>query len=247
MSSKRGRKPKYSFTILLSGINARQVYKKFKQPSVESGEALDRVTSCILEYSNKANDESTTQVTELSVKRKPTHIFFNPKEGKSITMIDHVNFGCLPERTDIRCFHDHHTFNTSPIGLPIKFIQKKSDKKQASDSHVTGTNEYFLTFGIFCSFACCLGFLKEHEHCSMYRNSKHLLYSLYYKLYQTELNVSPAPSWECLKDYGGDQSFDITEFRKSFCSCNYTITENIKRPFMVAVGKYIEERRCGYL
>ena len=248
VASKRGRKPKYLHTIVLDGINAREVYKKYKQFLKDDAENPTQHFTPIVEYSSKTGEESTTQVTELNIKKRPVNIFMDTeKDGKIITMIDHINYGCLPERTDLRCFHDHHQFNTSPIGLPIKYIPRKPDSVQPEDDKITGTNDHFLTFGIFCSFSCCLGYLKEHGHLPIFRNSKNLLYMLYYKLYKSELNVPAAPPWECLQVYGGKSRLNIDEYRKNFCNCNYIITENIKRPYMVAVGKYIEERRCGYI
>jgi len=241
---KRGRKPKYLHIIVLDGINAREVYKKYKQNKKE-GITQAHFTP-IIEYSSKTGEQSTTQITELSPKKRAMHIFMDThKDDRSVTMIDYVNYGCLPERTDLWCTHDHHPFSTSPIGLPIKYVCKRPDKMQKDDDKISGTNDYFLTYGVFCSFPCCLGFIKEHGHKSMFRNSKSLLYSLYYKLYQTELKIKKAPSWECLKVHGGKLTID--EFRKSFCVCNYIITTNIKRPYMVAIGRYIEERRCGYI
>ncbi len=245
-TGKRGRKPKYLHTIILDGINAREVYKRYKQHKKEDTQPAQPHFTPIVEYSSKTGEQSTTQITELTTKRRPTHVFMDTmKDGKSVTMMDYVNYGCLPERTDLWCGHCRHPFNTSPIGIPIKYIRKKPDKEQDEDDKVSGTNDYFLTYGVFCSFPCCLAFLKEYSHKPMFRNSKSLLYSLYYKLYQTELKVTRAPSWECLKVHGGQLS--IEEFRKSFCSCNYIITENIKRPYMVSVGRYIEERRCGFI
>ena len=248
MTTKRGRKPKYLHTIILNGINARDIYKKYKQYVKDDAENPTQHFTPIIEYSSKTGEQSTTQVTDLSTKHRPKNIFLDKeKDGKTVTMIDYINYGCLPERTDLRCFHDHHQFNTSPIGLPIKYVPRCPDRVQPEDDKVTGTNDHFLTVGVFCSFSCCLGYLKEHCHDPMFKNSKQLLYSLYYKLYKTELKVKAAPSCQVLQVYGGKNKMSIDEYRKNFCTCNYVITENIKRPYMVAVGKYIEERRCGYI
>ncbi len=245
-TGKRGRKPKYLHTIILDGINAREVYKKYKQSKRdEAMQPAQPHFTPIIEYSSKTGEQSTTQITELTPKRQPLHVCIDPKDGKCITMLDYVKYGCLPERTDLWCRYDHHPFNTSPIGIPIKYVRKKPDKVQEEDDKIIGTNDYFLTYGVFCSFPCCLAFLKENGHRSLFRNSKSLLYSLYYKLYKTELKVKAAPEIDCLKVHGG--KLTIEEFRKSFCTCNYIITQNIKRPYMVSVGRYIEERRCGYI
>ena len=194
----------------------------------------------IIEYTKNA-DQTVTQITDLTLKRRPTNVFMDlGRDGKIITMIDYVNYGCLPERTDLCCAHCHHQFPTSPIGIPIRYIRKRPDKVQPDDAQTVGTNDYFLTANVVCSFPCLLAFVNEHSNDPLYRQSKSLTYSLYYKLYQEELTIKPAPSWECLKIHGGHLS--IEEFRANFCTCSYTITPNIKRPFMVAVGKYVEER-----
>lgn len=248
MTGKRGRKPKYLYTIVLDGINARDIYKEYKSHRKDFKYNMSKTFLPITEYSNINNVEnSTTHITDLGTKIRPTQIYYDQKkDSKIITMLDYINYGCLPERTDIWCYHCSHSFNTSPIGLPIKYVNKKKDKINEKELTIeTGINDYFLTYGIFCSFSCCLAFLKINRYDKLYRDSKSLLYSLYYKLYQKELNIKSAPSWECLKVFGGQLS--IEDFRKSFCKSNYVITNNIKRPYMVSVGKYIEETKCGYI
>jgi hypothetical protein len=244
-NGKRGRKPKYLHTIILDGINARELYKEYKQIKREDiNIPLQQHYTPIIEYSSKTG-EMSTQISDLTQKKQSTNIYLDlNKETKKITLIDYVNYGCMPERTDIWCFHCKHPFNTSPIGIPIKYITRRPDKEQEI-GRIVGTNDYFLTYGIFCSFPCCLAFLKEHNSGQMFRNSKSLLYTLYYKLYGSELKTKAASSWECLKVFGGHLT--IEEYRKNFCSCNYVITPNIKRPYMVSVGRYIEENRCGYI
>jgi len=244
-TGKRGRKPKYLHTIVLDGVNAREVYKRYKRNKKNDHNSSTPHFTPIIEYSSRDGEQSTTQITELSTQRRPTNTFLDPKDGRKVTMIDYVKYGCLPERTDLWCRHCQHTFNTSPIGIPIKYVRRKPDKEQLDDDKISGTNDYFLTYGVVCSFPCGLTFIDDNKHKPMFRNSKSLLYSLHHKIYGTELKASKAPSCDCLKVHGGHLS--IEEFRKSFCNCNYVITENIKRPYMVAVGRYIEERRCGYI
>jgi hypothetical protein len=239
---KRGRKPKYIHSIILEGINARELYKKYKQ--TKKDDTSNVVFNPIIEYKN--GDSNITALTDLTTKKYQAQVFLDTfKDDRTVIMHDYVNYGCLPDRTDIWCGHCHHPFNTSPIGIPIQYVKRKIDKEQLDDSKITGENDYFLTYGIFCSFPCCLAFLKDYSHKSIFRNSKSLLYSLYYKLYNIELDVKSAPSWECLKVHGGNLT--IEEFRQNFCTCNYIITPNIKRPYMVAVGRYVEEKKYGYI
>lgn len=246
MAGKRGRKPKYLHTIILTGVNARDVYKRYKQNKKDHHQNSNPHFTPILEYSSKTGEVSTTTITQLPSTESNSNTYLDlTKEQRTVTMIDHVNYGCLPERTDIWCRHCQHIFNTSPIGIPIKYVKKAPNKIQEEDDKISGTNDYFLTFGIFCSFPCCLKFIKENKHKPLFRESKSLLYSLYFKLYKKELKTKKAHDIDVLKVHGGHLSID--EFRKSCCTCKYVITENIKRPYMVAVGKYIEERRCGYI
>lgn len=239
MTIKRGRKPKYIHTLVLEGVNARDIYKKYKNHTIENTQNF----TPIIEYTNRG-EESSTNILDLSVKSRPTELYYDINGcNNSITMIDYVNYGCLPERTDIRCYHCHHSFNTSPIGVPIEYIQKKWE--DLNKEEVCGINDYYHTFGVFCSFPCCLAYIRENKHKSLFVDSLQLLYSLYYKIYGCELKIKPAPNAEVLKVYGGDLSID--EYRRSFCSTNYVITQNIKRPYMVAVGKYVKQKKYGYI
>src|SRR3990172_7934468 len=200
----RGRKPKYVNYIILKNINAREILKRQKKGPEEKKE-VDIIT-----YVDDYNTPST-QVTSIS-KTYNTHFFREADENK-ITMLDYINAGCLPERTDLCCRYDGQPFSTAPIGIPIKYIN-------------TSQQSYFLTFGVFCSFPCCLAFLRDNGHKMFFKKSESLLYNLYYKLYGKEMVSKAAPELECLKIYGGILSVD--EFRASFCSKTFKITPNIK-------------------
>lgn len=240
MTIKRGRKLKYIHTLILEGINARDISRKTKSTINDP-----QTVNPIIEYTAATgSNENITNVSDLTTKKYGDNIFF--ENTNVITFIDYIKFGCLPVRTDLCCFHCKAPFNTSPIGIPIKYVCKKiKPALEPKETDEVSNNDFFYTFGVTCSWPCCLAFILENSHKHLFRNSKSLLYSLYYKLYNTELKIKAAPSWECLKDYGGILSID--EFRKSFCTAKYIVTENLKKPYMIAVGKYIEEKKCGYL
>ena len=236
--AKRGRKPIYTHILSLN-LNAKEIYSKLRlEPSFNKVEFNPQIFTPILTFGDKSPLLSETAI---EFKRQP-NCFFDTT--RSIIMKDHIDFGCMPNTTDLCCWHDKHTFNTSPIGIPIKYIPKTL---KIDDKVDTGENDYFLTLGVFCSFPCCLAYIKEYSKTGNQdlRNSKALLNNLYYRLYGSELTVNEAPDWRCLKNYGGILTID--DFRRDFCTCNYIITENIKRPYMVAVGNWIEEKRCGLL
>lgn len=221
---KRGRKPKYMYVFLLKDVHGKSIYKNVKKDIQESS----------IDYSNTIIHTTTPSVpleTTVLTTETRTDLFLD--KNTFIIMQDHIEFGSLPERTDLRCWHDHHTFNTSPIGLPIKYTPKNKT-----------VNDYFTTIGVFCSFPCCLAYINENNCKDEYKESKSLLFSLYYKIYGKEYPDIVAPSYKCLKDYGG--KLNITEFRNNFSKYRYIITDNIKRPYMVAVGNYIEEKKCGF-
>ena len=234
-TSKRGRKPKYTFTFTLEGVNARELYRRNK--ATPGDHIVDTTSESFLPTIGGPAHETETTCLSFGVRSGGKTL--TPEGRQIVTFIDHVNYGCLPERTDIWCTHCHHPFDSSPIGAPIEYIPSKPSNTQSE-----WINDYYLTFGVFCSFPCCLAHIDEFSNKQIFRNSKPLLYSLYYKLYGMEMTCETAPSWECLKVHGGTLS--IEEFRNNYCGCNYIITENIKRPFMVSVGRYIEQRKCGF-
>ena len=255
IDKKRGRKPKYIHTIILRDIKPREIYKKTRGTitieQIQTPNSLNEENSTMLEFSNNItndihssnNKQNSTQLLDLIASNK-VPIYLESNITRNVQMIDYIEFGCLPSTTDIYCWHDRHDFTTSPIGIPIEYIPRKEIYDPESKTE-TGIRDYYLTYGIFCSFPCALAYIEEHEHESTFKNSKSLLYSLYYRLYGMEMNIKKAPSWQFLKHYGGSLSID--EFREAHCQANFIITENIKRPFMVAVGKYTETKKCGCL
>lgn len=223
--SKRGRKPKYVHIIILPGVNAKEIHKRYKQNITDNFEKYCKDT----------------------IVTRQNYFYEIEKTDRFVVMKDHVDYGCLPFRTDLRCRYDHHCFETSPIGIPIKYISKrrKTNSKDTEETTDQGINDYFLTDGVVCSFPCLLAFIQEHQHIQKYRNSMALTYLMYRKMYNKELKAPIASDISCLTEYGGEISID--EFRRNFGNCYYTITENIKRPYMVAVGSWIEKKRAGVL
>lgn len=226
---------------------ARDLFKKVKISSKtnEGILELNDIQTNLIDLDDKdIQDIEKTKILDFNFNKK-NPIFLENNIVREIQLLDHINYGCLPTRTDVLCWHDHNRFNTSPIGIPIEYVSKKDSVKECTPTHDVGCQDYFLTYGVFCSFPCALAYIHYHKEESLFKNSISLIHSLYYKMYREELKSNPAPHWQVLKDYGGH--VDIKEFRSTYCTSNYVITENIKRPFMVAVGKYIEEKKVGCL
>lgn len=91
-------------------------------------------------------------------------------------------------------------------------------------------NDFYLMDGLFCSFNCCLAYIKMNNGNSLYANSEALLNKIYYHIF--DKNSQPlieAPSWRLLKNYGGH--ITIEDYRKSFYKVEYFNVDNIIYPF----------------
>ena len=155
-----------------------------------------------------------------------------------ILMINYLNFGALPERTDTCCFWCRHCFDTPPIGIPLKYICKDKRWEYTKDQ-MKEYDDYFETDGIFCGFACMQAFLRDNNHDIKYKDSGSLLYIMYRKIYKSYNKIQSAPHWRMLKAYGG--FMNIEQFRNKNKRGKYFLTQNIKRPFMFPIGVYAEE------
>lgn len=139
----------------------------------------------------------------------------NEKRQKkcAICLYNVTDNGVLPNKTEMKCFNCHHQFDTKPLGCPIKYI-KDGD---------------YICDGIFCSFNCVLQFIEDNtiNKNTIYKDSKQLLYHLYYQIYPTDNTTTtttnefiiPAGSFRLLKSYGGP--FTIEEYRQNFNTIIY--------------------------
>jgi hypothetical protein len=196
-----------------------------------------------------------TNIIDVLVKEPEESVCFYEENGKEykclITMKDEK------VSNTIDCFWCRHKFSTLPIGCPIKYVNKILEKSYISQitkgeysmrenitklrlgkiEDVSGSMEtvresYFLTDGIFCSFNCVLAFIQDNKHNVLYKESNHLLKTLYEYLIGKKMHkICPAPSWRNIDNYGGSLSID--NYRKSFnkISLDFSFTtdaENIR-------------------
>lgn len=175
-----------------------------------------------------------TKISELNSKSFVDDIKTDKKY--IITMLDHLSCQKLPEKTSLFCWWCRNSFNTTPVGCPLKYVPTQIEKKYYSEIHKenysilhnistknidrvvsSSTKEnYYETDGIFCSFNCCLSFIQDNNKNPLYYQSRTLVGKIYTEMCDTiTLDINPAPHWRVLKDYGGNMS--IEEFRESFC------------------------------
>lgn len=173
-----------------------------------------------------------------------------------LTMINHLDNNILPDKTPIHCFWDRHSFEYRPIGCPIQYVPNRIVKNYYSeitkdnytlrenisktqflqnDEYYKDTNielhqrNFYVTDGVFCSFNCCLAFIRANHSNPLYAYSENLLSNLYVECFGSSAEpITPAPSWRILKSYGG--SISIDEYRKSFYKIDYKDIDNIVFP-----------------
>lgn len=119
------------------------------------------------------------------------------------------------EKTDVACWWCCHTFNTTPIGMPVNY-NHNIDKFQVK--------------GLFCSFACMVAYKNDQK----IKNNDSLIRFLYRKLTGECIGgkrIPSAPPRAALKMFGGELS--IEEFRTS--------TEENKMYKMIDYPMYISK------
>lgn len=231
--------PKYSFT--LKNINTFEIEDK---------------------YNISTHNCSLTKISELSstpITQNYNFVDETMQTQSCVISLSKLLGKKLPICTDINCFWCRHKFDNPPVGCPINYVSsilyKKYYSELTKDTYsikgpitpemqklIKNCNQiddknFYLTDGIFCSFNCCLAFI-ENESCSLYENSKNLLYQYFYTFFDENIVIEPAPSWRLLKNYGGHLS--IKQYRKNF---NTIVYNNLNE-----VVKIIPETRVlGFL
>jgi hypothetical protein len=157
-----------------------------------------------------------------------------------------------------------------PIGCPIKYIPSKvkkeyyseitkdkytirgsitqnsikniSEKNQNSINFYLEDNSHYITDGIFCSFNCCLAFIKDNWYNNLYNNSEFYLNKIHNDLFKKFNKIIEAPSWRLLKKFGGN--LGIQEFRISFNEVEYNNTGDYldKMPVLKPIGFIFEKK-----
>jgi len=211
------KKSKYSFTI--SNLSIEDINKKYG-------------IKCILKK---------TKIIDLDPNRD--EMFFSYlDESKLLHKCNILTIDYQEKKFNTsNCFWCRHNFDTCGIGCPISFVPNVAVKrykshitkdvytiKESINKLPTGLNNdiriikkgYYETDGIFCSFNCCLSFIKDNKNNSLYDLSEILLHKIYNEVLEsTNKIISPAPSWRLLTLYGGYLSID--KFRQSFNTVEY--------------------------
>lgn len=113
--------------------------------------------------------------------------------GKNVNKVNVHNIKFKP---GTKCLWCKHGFDTPAIELPEDYF-----------------NSIFYCIGNFCSWNCAKSFNIDLNDSSTWKRES-LLNLLYYKTYSSFAEITSAPSWLLLEDFGGILKID--EFRKLF-------------------------------
>lgn len=229
-------------------------------------EEIDRIYGFNTDFSDTENPpKNTTKISDL-IQKNQSHIMFFDETRKShkciLIMIDFEKKSNIFEHK-YNCYWDRHSFDSTPLGCPIKYISATATKKYHSEiskdvytirENITCEKAtkiqdlgikvdaecYYETDGVFCSFNCAKAYILDNKHKKLYDHSMILLYKMYNELHgTTDATIDTAPSWRLLKEYGG--MLDINAFRNSFNRIDY-IDFGIIKPKYRSIGTAYEER-----
>jgi hypothetical protein len=228
--------------------------------------------SIISNLEKEKNDSlKTTKINEVisqDIEYSVTFLDENKRENKcKATMIELLTKNIIPDKTHIKCFWCKYSFDTKPIGCPIKYVNPLIEKSYISQitkdkyymrenivksklKHIIENNndhqfditafpsDYYLTDGVFCSFNCVLAFVKDNNHDVLYKESYSLLHCLYYDLVGKKITkIIQSPHWRLLSDFGGP--FSIEEYRKNLNFIDFKFLFNIRD--MKSISKIYKE------
>jgi hypothetical protein len=251
MSCKKQAKTNYTF--VLKDINTTEVDRRF-EISLSSN----------IEDTETNSTKNTTNITDI-ISNEPSRqqlsgAFIDQTNNYIIGMMDSVVSSTLDN--NLCCFWCRHHFTGKAIGCPISYKPNRlfkqftseitnenytltetiTDQLRETDAHVQG--KYYETEGVFCSFNCCLAYIKDHMYDSRYKQSEVLLNKFYRTIFPNDkfCVIKPSPSWKLLQEYGGNLNID--DFRKSssqyiYIEKNYTVQDF---PKIQPIGSVFEQQ-----
>jgi hypothetical protein len=136
--------------------------------------------------------------------------------GKNVNKVNVHNINYKP---GTKCLWCKHSFDTQAVQLPEDYY-----------------NNTFFCSGNFCSWNCALAFNIDNNDTSTWKRIS-LINLLYFRTYGEFKEITPAPSWLMLEDFGGYLS--IKDFRNLFVTNNKDYL--VLHPPMITRQLQIEE------
>ena len=147
------------YTFVLQNINISDIDTKYNF----------KFKSNINDSTHRQNTTDITNLSSLDTISKTYSFLDDSKKNKKclVSMTNSIGKP-LPTKTHIHCYWCKHSFDTNPIGCPIKFNKNNS----------------FTTDGIFCSFNCCLSYINDNKHKSLYNMSLTYLTNMHNSIFK---------------------------------------------------------------
>lgn len=238
--------------FVLTGVSAIKIilsqYIKDKKFPEEFGD--DEVDS--LPMTLVSPDENDIPLTDLlHEKSKRAYYFLDARKAQIKlwpNMVDVTLAGPLPASTTKLCWWDRHSFQTRPIGCPLRYVAAAATGGPGTESGTLGPDggekNIYETEGYFCSFPCCKAYIISLKSEMKYKESLALLSMMFSSFYGSEVakeTIPTAPTWKILLEYGGHLT--IQEYKSSIGKLDYEETVNAKRSQLICSSPYIQERR----
>ena len=237
----RKRKTKYPFT--LKCIDVPSILTKYGfdllDVATQSGSNVTKLTDLIIEKEPEYYFlDETRNIKKCSVSMKDYFTGNEVVNNISCYWCRHsfntIPLGCpieyVPNKIIKRYFSeitkDYYTIKENISRDAIEEFVKLSENNDDKESIKVIENDYYLTDGVFCSFNCCLSWIRDNSHNPLFATSSNLLHQIYFETFETIAKIQVAPHWRLLKDYGGKMSID--EFRNSYKNSIYKESSNIK-------------------
>jgi hypothetical protein len=219
----------------LTGVNLKKVEDKY-------GINFSSVNNHIPDNATKIDD------LEVIVKKTPVLSFLDESKKLRKCTVSIIDFA---SNEKYKCFWDKNDIpeGVKPIGCPIKYVASRAVKSYFSEiskekykisENITekrknelenrkdqrlkvNDKDYYETDGIFCSFNCCMAYIRdvENKRNPLYNHSETLLLKMYNEFHSDEeiTEIIPAGHWRLLKDFGG--TLTIEKFRENFNKIQY--------------------------
>lgn len=168
-------------------------------------------------------------------------------EFKNVEILDEAkqSISCeisFPNTSNLHCFWDRHKITDDVIRCPLRYKPKqivkvykseiskeqytikenvvKFPSSESKHANLKTIPESLEVSDAFCSFNCCLSWIRDNKHDRKYDQSEMLLHTLFKNATKTHKQLIPSPHWRTLIVYGGFQT--IEQFRSKIQKTIYT-------------------------
>lgn len=164
---------------------------------------------------NLKKDKTESSSEEISTIES---IISEPQEKVNLNVLKIITHN-MNFKANTKCWWCRNSFETVPVQLPEEYF-----------------SGIFHCIGHFCSYNCAKAYNLDLNDSLVWKRES-LINLLYVQTYSEDKEITTAPSWMVLDDYGG--TLTIEQFRKNFT--NNTTNYLVLRPPLISRQMQIEE------